>query len=83
MKISAFFVTLIQTSSALSCFTCHSESTSLCATNGTVVECSDNAQSCQITMRKRAGEVEQVRLIITYLCSGNNCIFVRYCHFQS
>ena len=48
----------------LSCFTCHDADVGACAANGTVVQCQENEQSCELTMRRRDGDVEQVRKII-------------------
>ena len=60
MKLLYFLAAFIPANNAISCFTCASDSTANCAADGAVQVCADNAQSCQITMRRRAGDVEQV-----------------------
>ena len=64
-EMKLILVVLVSSACAqLSCFTCHEANVGACAANGTVVQCQDNEESCQLTMRRRDGEVEQVQKLI-------------------
>ena len=47
----------------ITCFSCHERDMTSCLANGSVVACQLNEETCQLTMRKRLGEVEQVIFI--------------------
>ena len=54
------FGLLFASSQALDCFTCVGKNWEDCEQNGSVQQCLDNEESCQVTERKRDGDVYRV-----------------------
>ena len=46
--------------SSISCWTCNSRNWAECANTGTLVQCEESATSCELEIRRRDGQIEQI-----------------------
>ena len=71
MRLALYFTVAAQTVQGIyptiSCFSCHAHTVSECIANGSVKQCRENQEVCQVHTRKRGGELKQVWNKIRYV----------------